>query len=84
MYDNHSKIADSVNTKKVFINLGVEDLQAEYERMKELGIAMQLIPIRYINVFSPYWYFTFMDQMENQLKLPEDMQKNKIGRKQSL
>ena len=84
MYDNHSKIADSVNTKKVFINLGVEDLQAEYERMKELGIAMQLIPIRYINVFSPYWYFTFMDQMENHLKLPEDMQKNKIGRKQSL
>lgn len=69
VYDNHSKIADSVNTKKVFINLGVEDLQAEYERMKELGIAMQLTPIRYINVFSPYWYFTFMDPDGNPIEI---------------
>lgn len=42
IYDNQSKIADSVNTHKVFINLGVEDLKAEYDRIKELGIAIQL------------------------------------------
>ena len=60
IYDNHSEIADSINTRKVFINLGVEDLKAEYNRIKELGIATQMTKIRYINVFSPYWYFTFM------------------------
>lgn len=69
VYDNLSKIADSVNPHKVFINLGVEDLRAEYERIKELGIAVQLTPIRYIHVFSPYWYFTFMDPDGNPIEI---------------
>ena len=60
IYDNQSEIANSINTRKVFINLGVEDLKAEYNRIKELVIATQMTEIRYINVFSPYWYFTFM------------------------
>jgi len=33
----------------------------EYNRIKELGIATQMTKIRFINVFSPYLYFTFMD-----------------------
>lgn len=69
MYDDHGKIADSDNTRKVFINLGVEDLRAEYERIKSLGIAEQLTPIRYIEVFSPYWYFTFMDPDGNPIEI---------------
>lgn len=69
IYDNHSKIADGMNTHKVFINLGVENLQAEYERIKGLGIAVQLTPIRYIHVFSPYWYFTFMDPDGNPIEI---------------
>lgn len=69
VYDNHSKIADSVNNRKVFINLGVEDLRAEYKRIKDLGIAEQLTPIRYIEVFSPYWYFTFMDPDGNPIEV---------------
>lgn len=69
VYDNHSKIADSVNSRKVFINLGVEDLRAEYKRIKDLGIAEQLTPIRYIEVFSPYWYFTFMDPDGNPIEV---------------
>lgn len=69
VYDNHSKIADSDNTRKVFINLGVEDLCAEYERIKGLGIAEQLTPIRYIEVFSPYWYFTFIDPDGNPIEI---------------
>lgn len=48
IYDNQSKIANDINTRKVFINLGVEDLKAEYDRIKELGIATQLTPIRFI------------------------------------
>lgn len=71
VYDNHSKIADSVNTHKVFINLGVEDLKAEYNRIEKLEIATQLTPIRYINVFSPYWYFTFMDPDGNPIEIAE-------------
>ena len=52
-YDNMSKIANSTNTKKVFINLGVEDLDKEYQRILDLGIGMNMTPIRYINAFSP-------------------------------
>lgn len=69
VYDNHSKIADSENPHKVFINLGVEDLRAEYERIKDLGIAEEMTPIRYIHVFSPYWYFTFMDPDGNPIEI---------------
>lgn len=45
IYDNQSEIADNINTRKVFINLGVEDLKAEYDRIKELGIAAQMTEI---------------------------------------
>ena len=69
IYDNQIEIANAVNTRKVFINLGVEDLKVEYERIKELGIAIQLTPIRFIHVFSPYWYFTFMDPDGNPIEI---------------
>lgn len=69
IYDNQSEIANNVNTRKVFINLGVEDLKAEYDRIKELGIATQLTAIRFIHVFSPYWYFTFMDPDGNPIEI---------------
>ena len=68
-YDNMSEIANSTNTKKVFINLGVEDLDKEYQRLLDLGIGMNMTPIRYINVFSPYWYFTFMDPDGNPIEI---------------
>lgn len=42
IYDNQSKIADSENNRKVFINLGVDDLKAEYERIKELPESVKL------------------------------------------
>ena len=31
-------IANDVNSRKVFINLGVDDLDKEYQRIVELGI----------------------------------------------
>lgn len=68
-YDNMSKIANSTNTKKVFINLGVEDLDKEYQRILDLGIGINMTPIRYLNVFSPYWYFTFMDPDGNPIEI---------------
>lgn len=69
IYDNLCEIANSVNTRKAFINLSVPDLKAEYNRIKELGIAAQLTQIRYLNVFSPYWYFTFMDPDGNPIEI---------------
>lgn len=69
IYDDQRKIADSENPRKVFINLGVDDLQAEYDRIKGLGIAEQLTPIRFLQVFSPYWYFTFMDPDGNPIEV---------------
>lgn len=69
IFDNYSEIANSVNSRKVFINLGVEDLKEEYNRIKELGIAIQLTEIRFINVFSPYWYFNFMDPDGNPIEI---------------
>ena len=68
-YDNMSKIANSTNTKKVFINLGVEDLDKEYQRILDLGIGINMTPIRYLNVFSAYWYFTFMDPDGNPIEI---------------
>ncbi len=76
IYDDIDKIADSKNPRKVFINLGVEDLKAEYERIKQLGIAIELTPIRYINVFSPYWYFTFMDPDGNPIEITGGYEEN--------
>ena len=76
IYDNQSEIANSINTRKVFINLGVEDLKAEYNRIKELGIAAQMTKIRYINVFSPYWYLHLWILTEILSKLQATMQKN--------
>ncbi|MGN0459404.1 MAG: VOC family protein [Ruminococcus sp.] len=68
-YDDTDKIADSTNSRKVFINLGVPDLRKEYERIKKLNIATSLTPIRFIEVFSPYWYFTFQDPDGNPIEV---------------
>lgn len=68
-YDNLSDISNSVNPRKVFINLGVEDLDKEYQRIRDLEIGRNLTPIRYLKVFSPYWYFTFMDPDGNPIEI---------------
>lgn len=68
-YDDQHIIADSENSRKVFINLGVPDLKAEYERIRDLGIAVDLTPIRYLEVFSPYWYFNFKDPDGNPIEI---------------
>lgn len=68
-YDDQHLIAAAENTRKVFLNLGVPDLRAEYARIERLGIADNLTPIRYIEVFSPYWYFTFQDPDGNPIEV---------------
>ena len=68
-YDDMVGIANAANSRKVFINLGVDDLDKEHQRIVELGIGKNLTPIRYLNVFSPYWYFTFMDPDGNPIEI---------------
>lgn len=51
IYDDSLAIVNSENNRKIFINLGVHDLQEEYDRIISLGIAAELTPIRYLNVF---------------------------------
>lgn len=69
IYDDSLAIVNSENIRKIFINLGVHDLRKEYDRIVSLGIADELTPIRYLNVFSPYWYFTFMDPDGNPIEI---------------
>lgn len=69
IYDDMDAIAESKNARKVFINLGVDDLRNEYNRIKSLGIAEKLTPIRFIEYASPYWYFSFMDLDGNPIEI---------------
>lgn len=62
-------IAAAENNRKVFINLGVEDFRAEYERVKQIEGVCELTPIRFIQYASPYWYFTFMDPDGNPIEI---------------
>lgn len=68
-YDDMSSIANARNTRKIFLNFGVEDLENEYQRISDLGIGIHMTPIRYLKVFSPYWYFTFEDPDGNPIEI---------------
>ena len=63
------RIVHAENNRKVFINLGVDDLDREHRRIAELGIGSGLTPIRYLHVFSPYWYFTLKDPDGNPVEI---------------
>ena len=56
IYDDTVSIANSENSRKAFINMVVPDLQKEYDRIISLGISEKITPIRFLNVFAPYWY----------------------------
>ena len=49
------------NTHKFVLNFWEEDLQAEYERVKNLNITEHLSNIRYFCYVSPYCYFDLTD-----------------------
>ena len=44
----------------VVLNIGVDDLANEYERVKRLGIG-EMSDIVYINIAAPYWCFWLTD-----------------------
>ncbi len=44
----------------VVLNIGVDDLNGEYERLKKLDIG-QMSELVYINIAAPYWCFWLTD-----------------------
>lgn len=68
-YEKLFRMKVSAMNGKIFINLGVDDLDSEHHRISELGIGTNVTPIRYLNVFSPYWYFTFEDPDGNPIEI---------------
>lgn len=68
-YDNMVVIAEKENPGKVVINLGTDDLKAEYERIFGMGIGQNLTEIRYINAGSPYYYFCLQDPDGNTVEI---------------
>lgn len=68
-YDNMDEIAEKENPGKVVINLGTDDLQKEYDRLKKLGIGYHMTDIRYINARIPYYYFSLKDPDDNTIEI---------------
>lgn len=69
LYDDYHRILAAENCGKVVINLGTDDLRAEYGRIKSLGIGSNLTEIRYVKQASPYWYFLLKDPDENTIEI---------------
>ena len=69
VYDDNWKIMKTENCGKVVINLCTDNLNREYERIKELGIGIDLTEIRYVNAKWPYWYFLLKDLDGNTIEI---------------
>lgn len=69
LYDDFTAIVEAPNCGKVVVNLSVDDLRAEYKRIRSLGVAANLTEIRYINAGSPYYYFCLKDPDGNTIEI---------------
>ena len=68
-FDDFEKIIESENSRKIFINIFVDDLKKEYGRIISLGIAEEITPIRFVEYSAPYWYFTLADPDGNPIEI---------------
>jgi lactoylglutathione lyase len=67
----------------VVLNIGVDDLAAEYARVKALGIG-EMTELMYINIAAPYWCFWLFDPDGNQIEVtgayePETVMDDLVG-----
>ena len=62
-------IALAPNTRKFVFNFWVEDLRAEYERLKALSITDNLSGINYICYVAPYYYYQLTDPDGNVIEV---------------
>lgn len=56
-----------INNQVIF-NFAVEDLAAEYDRVRSLQIG-EVSELMYVNVHMPYWYFNLRDPDGNILEI---------------
>ena len=59
----------------VVFNFDVEDLKAEYDRLKGLKIG-DVSEMMYVNVHMPYWYFNITDPDGNTLEITGKYEEN--------
>ena len=79
VYDDMVAIAKKENSGKVVINLGTDDLRTESERIRKLGIGMNVTDIRYINTGSPYYYFCLQDPDGNAVEITGPFEEDKYA-----
>jgi len=65
--DFTAEIGEKKNNVMI-LNFEVEDLRAEYERIKGLAIG-EVSEMMYVNVHHPYWYFNVTDPDGNILEI---------------
>jgi len=68
-FDDLHGIALAPNTRKFVLNFWVEDLSAEYERVKNLGITENLSKIKYVYNVAPYYFFHLTDPDGNVIEV---------------
>ncbi len=61
LFDDLRSKALAPNTHKFVFNFWDEDLQKEYERVKNLNITQNLSKIKYVKNVCPYYYFHLTD-----------------------
>ena len=75
-YDNYVEIAEAGNTGKIVINLNTDDLQKEYNRLRQLKIGNHISEIKYINAKNPYYYFCLKDPDDNTIEITGPYEEN--------
>lgn len=75
-YDNYVEIAETGNTGKIVINLNTDDLQKEYNRIRQIKIGNHISEIKYINAKNPYYYFCLKDPDDNTIEITGPYEEN--------
>jgi len=65
LFDDLRGKALAANTHKFVLNFWDDNLRAEYERVKKLGITNNLSPIKYVFNVAPYYFFCLTDPDDN-------------------
>lgn len=67
-YKQYVSQESTISGKNIIINLSVDDLKKEYERLKNLDIG-KITDIMYVNVTMPYWFFIIIDPDGNEVEI---------------
>ena len=68
-FDDYNSIVQMQNSRKVVLNFWDEDLEKEYNRVKQLNITDTLTHIKYVCNVCPYYYFQLADPDGNVIEV---------------